>query len=257
MGSFPVQEEEAVARPVIGMSTGRMAVDYGPVPQYPLTYVPVDYVAAILEAGGLPMPLALHDVGLYEGAVAEQLAHCDGLLLSGGVDISPAAYGEQPHPELNATTPDRDDHELALLAEARRRGIPILAICRGIQLVNVAYGGTLYQDIPSQRPDAIQHSQRSARHLPAHEVTVTETSRLYGLVGGSIMVTSFHHQAVKDLGANLHVVATAPDGIIEAVEATDHPWLMAVQWHPEMSHSADAPSQAIFTAFVAQCTRHQ
>ncbi|MHB1008411.1 MAG: gamma-glutamyl-gamma-aminobutyrate hydrolase family protein [Propionibacteriaceae bacterium] len=242
-----------MSRPVIGMSTGRMAVDYGPVPQYPLTYVPVDYVEAMLEAGGLPMPLALHEVGLYEGAVAEQLAHCDGLLLSGGVDISPAMYGEQPHPDLNATTPDRDAHELALLAEARRRGIPVLAICRGIQLVNVAYGGTLYQDIPSQVPAAIQHAQRSARHLPSHDVTVTEPSRLYGLVGGSLAVTSFHHQAIKDLGADLDVVATAPDGIIEAVEATDHPWLVAVQWHPEMSHGADAASKAIFDAFVRQC----
>ena len=243
-----------MARPVIGMSTGRMAVDYGPVPQYPLTYVPVDYVDAVLEAGGLPMALALHDVGLYEGAVAQQLAHCDGLLLSGGVDINPATYGEQPHPELNATTPERDAHELALLAEAKRRGIPILAICRGIQLVNVAYGGTLYQDIPAQVPAAIQHSQRSARHLPSHDVTVTGPSRLYELVGASIVVTSFHHQAVKDLGAELEVVATSPDGIVEAVEATDHPWLVAVQWHPEMSHAADEPSQKIFEAFVAACS---
>lgn len=242
-----------MARPVIGMSTGRMAVDYGPVPQYPLTYVPVDYVEAVLEAGGLPMPLALHDVDLYEGAVAEQLAHCDGLLLTGGVDISPAAYGEQPHPDLNATTPDRDAHELALLAEAKRRGIPVLAICRGIQLVNVAYGGTLYQDIPAQVPHAIQHAQRSARHLPSHDVTVADWSRLYGLVGERIAVTSFHHQAVKELGGNLDVVATAPDGIIEAVEATDHPWLLAVQWHPEMSHGADGPSRAIFEAFVREC----
>jgi putative glutamine amidotransferase len=185
--------------------------------------------------------------------VAEQLGHCDGLLLSGGVDINPTAYGEQPHPELNATTPDRDAHELALLAEAKRRGMPILAICRGIQLVNVAYGGTLYQDIPSQLPDAIQHSQRSARHLPSHDVTVTQPSRLYELVGDSITVTSFHHQAVKGLGANLEVVATSTDGVIEAVEATDYPWLVAVQWHPEMSHAADAPSQAIFEAFVARC----
>ena len=242
-----------MARPVIGMSTGRMAVDYGPVPQYPLTYVPVDYVEAVLDAGGLPMPLAMLDVALYDGVAGEQLAHCDGLLLSGGVDISPATYGEQPHPGLNATTPDRDTHELALLAEARRRGMPVLAICRGIQLVNVAYGGTLYQDIPAQVAGAIQHSQRSARHLPSHDVTVTGPSRLHGLVGSSIAVTSFHHQAVKDLGAGLDVVATATDGIIEAVEASDHPWLVAVQWHPEMSHAADAPSRKIFEAFVAQC----
>jgi len=242
-----------VARPVIGMSTGRMAVDYGPVPQYPLTYVPVDYVSAVLAAGGLPMPMALHDVAAHPGSVAEQLAHCDGLLLSGGVDISPAAYGEQPHPQLAATTPDRDAHELALLAEARRRGLPILAICRGIQLVNVAYGGTLYQDIPSQLPDAIQHAQRSARHLPSHSVTVSEGSRLYGMVGGAIEVTSFHHQAVKDLGAGLEVTATSPDGVVEAVEASDHPWLVAVQWHPEMSAVSDAASRAVFEAFVARC----
>ncbi len=243
-----------MARPVIGMSTGRMAVDYGPVPRYPLTYVPVDYVEAVLDAGGLPVPLAVHDVARYEGAVAEQLAPCDGLLLSGGVDISPAAYGEQPHPDLNATTPERDAHELALLVEAKRRGIPVLAICRGIQLVNVAYGGTLYQDIPAQVPGAIQHAQRSARHLPSHAVTVTATSRLYGLVGGFLDVTSFHHQAIKDLGADLEVVATAADGIIEAVEADDHPWLVAVQWHPEMSHATDDASQALFDAFVRQCT---
>ena len=250
----PAQEEEAVGRPVIGMSTGRMAVDYGPVPQYPLTYVPVDYVDAVLEAGGLPLPLALHDVTRHDGVVAEQLSHCDGLLLTGGVDISPATYGEQPHPQLNATTPDRDAHELALLDAARRLGIPVLAICRGIQLVNVAYGGTLYQDLPAQVPGAIQHSQRSARHLPSHTVTVTAPSRLYELVGGTIEVTSFHHQAVKDLGADLEVVATAVDGIVEAVEASDHPWLVAVQWHPEMSHGTDEPSQKIFEAFVARCT---
>jgi putative glutamine amidotransferase len=243
-----------VARPVIGMSTGRMAVDYGPVPQYPLTYVSVDYVGAVLEAGGLPMPMALHDVARYEGTVAAQLAHCDGLLLTGGVDISPAAYGEQPHRNLQATTPDRDAHELALLAEAKRRGLPILAICRGLQLVNVAYGGTLYQDIPAQVPDAIQHAQRSARHLASHDVTVAASSRLYELAGPAFAVTSFHHQAIKDLGADLEVVATAPDGIIEAVEARDHPWLVAVQWHPEMNHVVDVASQALFEAFVRQCT---
>lgn len=242
-----------MARPVIGLSMGRTTVDYGPVSGYPLTYIPVDYVESVLEAGGLPMPLALHDTGHYEGTVSEQLAHCDGLLLAGGVDISPATYGEQPHLNLNATTPDRDAHELALLAEAKRKGIPILAICRGIQLVNVAYGGTLYQDIPAQVPTAIQHSQRSARNLPTHDVQVAKDSRLYGLVGASIAVTSFHHQAVKDLGPNLSAVATACDGIIEAVEATDHPWLLAVQWHPEMSHVADQPSQAIFKDFVTQC----
>lgn len=241
-------------RPVIGLSTGVLPFPYGAVPDYPLNYVPHDYVQAVLAAGGLPLTLTMYDPALDPDGVAQQLSFCDGLLLSGGnADVDPATYGEEHRPELGITTPDRDAHELALLAEARRRGIPVLGICRGIQVVNVGYGGTLFQDLPSQRPGSVPHVQTSDRSQPSHDVAVAEGSRLYEMVGARIGVTSFHHQAVKDLGDGLTPVATSDDGLVEAVEATDHPWLLAVQWHPEMSHVADVPSQEVFAAFVDAC----
>ncbi len=161
-------------RPVIGLSTGVLPFAYGAVPDYPLNYVPDDYVQAVLAAGGLPLTLPMYDPELYPDGVAEQLELCDGLLLSGGnADVSPATYGEQNRPELGVTTPGRDAHELALLAEARHRGIPVLGICRGIQVVNVAYGGTLFQDLPSQFPETLGHVQTRHRSEPHHDVTVT------------------------------------------------------------------------------------
>ncbi len=243
-----------MARPVIGISTGVLPFPYGAVPEYPLNYVPHDYVQAVLAAGGLPIALSMYDPAIDPEGVAAQLALCDGLLLSGGnADVDPSTYDEPRRPELGITTPDRDAHELALLAEARRRGIPVLGICRGIQVVNVAYGGTLYQDLPSQFGQTQNHVQTSHRSEPHHEVAVAEGSRLSAMVGGRVGVTSFHHQAVKDVGEGLAVVARADDGLVEAVEATDHPWLLAVQWHPEMSHVADVPSHEVFAAFVAAC----
>ena len=242
-------------RPLIAISTSRLFTDNGPLTAYPVNYVGDDYPQAVLKAGGTPMLLGLHDPDLYPGVAAQQLEHVDGLMLTGGPDVSPLAYGEQPHPHLGRTLPDRDRFELALIAEARRREIPVLGICRGIQILNVAYGGTLYQDLPSQRPDTIQHTQANLRQQVSHHVDVTEGSRLAGMLGrgGTIAVTTFHHQAIKDLGAGLSVVGSAPDGVIEAVEADDHPWIVGLQWHPEMSHTADEASMDVFRGFVARC----
>ncbi|HEX2856711.1 MAG TPA: gamma-glutamyl-gamma-aminobutyrate hydrolase family protein [Propionibacteriaceae bacterium] len=242
-------------RPLIAISTNRTFADNGPLRSYPMNYVGDDYPQAVLKAGGTPVLLALHDPALYPDVAAQQLEHADGLVLTGGPDVSPLTYGEQPHARLGNTLPDRDRFELALIAEARRRDLPVLAICRGIQILNVAYGGTLYQDLPSQLPDAIQHTQASVRQQVSHHVAVAEGSRLAGLVGGpgTIGVTSFHHQAIRDLGEGLTVVATAPDGVIEAVEADDQAWVVGLQWHPEMSHPADAASMDVFRGFVARC----
>lgn len=242
-------------RPLIAISTGRTHLDNGPISAYPMTSVGEDYPRAVLAAGGTPVLLALHDPESYPGVAAQQLEHADGLLLTGGPDVSPLAYGEQPHVRLGATIPERDRFELALIAEARRRELPVLAICRGIQILNVAYGGTLYQDLPSEVPGAIQHEQASARHVLSHQVEVSPGSRLAGVLGnaGTIGVTSFHHQAVKRPGEGLAVVATAPDGLVEAVEATDHPWILGVQWHPEMSHPVDLAAKRLFAGFVARC----
>lgn len=238
-------------RPVIGISSSQMPVEYASLKNYPLNYVGDDYPQAVLAAGGVPMVLGLFDPDQYDGIAEAQLELCDALLLTGGMDVSPLQYGEQPHPELGRTLPVRDRNELALIAEARRRGLPILAICRGIQIVNVAFGGTLYQDLGSQYTGSIQHEQRGDRTQVWHDVWVDANSRLAELIGpGTVRVTSFHHQAVKALAAGLKVVASAPDGVIEAVESTGDDWLVAVQWHPEMSRPVDPVAQQLFDGFV-------
>lgn len=245
-------------RPVIGISTSHMPVDYSSLPRYPLNYVGYDYTQGVLSAGGNPVLLGLFDPESDADLVGQQLDMVDGLLLTGGMDVSPLAYGEQPRPELGRTVPIRDRNELALLAEARRRHLPVLAICRGIQVANVGAGGTLYQDLPTQLGEVLQHDQRNERHETTHAVEVADGSLLASIVGaGTLMVNSYHHQAVKDLGEGLTVVAKAPDGVIEAAELSDPQgdWFLAVQWHPEMSRTADQPSQQIFDAFLAACSR--
>lgn len=243
-------------RPVIAISSGRILTDYANIPSYPLIYVGADYVRAILAAGGTPMVLGLHDPEHYPGVLAEQLDVADGLVLSGGVDVSPLYYGEEPHQRLGHTLPERDRFELALIDEARRRELPVLGVCRGIQVLNVAHGGTLFQDLPTERPNGIQHEQASSRWQVTHHVDIRPGSRVAELTGveGSLTVTSFHHQAIKELGEGLEVTATAPDGVIEAVESTTHPWMVGVQWHPEMSHTRDESSIELFRGFVSACT---
>lgn len=165
-----------------------------------------------------------------------------GLLLPGGGDVEPARYGEEPHPSLVDVEPLRDDFEIALVREARSRNLPIFAICRGLQVLNVAFGGTLVQDIPSQVPGALEHRLAVPPHEAfalAHEVWIDKDTKLARLMserlGGADTcdVNSRHHQAVKQVAPNFHVSATAPDGVIEAIEDPSLPFCLAVQWHPE------------------------
>jgi putative glutamine amidotransferase len=208
------------------------------------------YVRAVEQAGLTPLvvpPLA--DPGREAGAV---LGRVDGLLLTGGEDVAPARYGASPHPALGAVHEGRDATELALVAEARRRDMPVLAICRGIQLLNVALGGTLVQDIAAQRPSEVAHdvADRAAR---VHAVTVAEGSRLREALGAPrLLVNSLHHQAVDRVAEVLRVTARAEDGLIEGLEAADDGWwALAVQWHPEeLVDSADGWDRGLFAAFA-------
>jgi putative glutamine amidotransferase len=174
--------------------------------------------------------------------VREALDGLDGLMLPGGEDVEPSRYGEAAHPTVQDVNPARDAFEIALILEAKRRGLPILAICRGIQVLNVACGGTLVQDIPDQVPGAIEHSFRVPTHEPfylAHEVWVEKDSLLARLMkdslinGDTLEVNSRHHQAVRTVAAGLRVVATAPDGVVEAIEDSAARFCLGVQWHPE------------------------
>jgi len=170
------------------------------------------------------------------------LDRCDGLVLTGGEDVDPALYGEEPIPQLGIINRPRDRVELAALKIALERELPVLAICRGCQLLNVCLGGTLYQDLPTQRPETVlAHMQAETWERRTHRVRVRRGSRLAGIVGGEdLLINSFHHQGIKDVAEQLEVVAVAEDGIVEAVEAPDFPWVIGVQWHPER-HEATAP----------------
>jgi putative glutamine amidotransferase len=177
----------------------------------------------------------------------------DGLLLSGGEDIHPALYGAELSPHCYPPSRERDLFELALFAAARQRELPVLGICRGIQLVNVGMGGTLYQDLPTERPSEIAHDAGSARDARTHAVRLAAGSRAAQALGATeLRVNSFHHQAVDRLAPGLIATGWSDDGVIEAAEGPgDGPWLLTVQWHPEEMHAeAKAPERGLFRALV-------
>ncbi len=210
-------------------------------------------------------------------AAGAALEGADGLVLSGGFDIDPRLFGEEPLPGLGRLEPDRDVWEVALVRAALGRDLPLLAICRGMQLLNVAMGGDMYQDLASQRPGSAKHFQEAPGWWPSHAVRVEPGSRLASLLGcegpptagsgggagaatdppGSggftLTVNSLHHQAIRGPGHGLRVVATAPDGVAEAVESPDHRFVLGVQWHPELMEG-----DRLVAAFVDACReRHR
>ncbi len=212
-----------------------------------------DYVRSVEQAGALPVvlpPVRPDDVT----AILDRL---DGVLLSGGVDVDPALYGQTPHPKLGRVNRRRDDFELALTREALRRDQPILAICRGHQVLNVASGGTLVQDIPSILKGAMEHDAPGPRCRRSHRVLVTASSRLSQILGDvELSVNSLHHQAVDRVGQGLLTSARCPeDGVIEGLEMPDRRFVVAVQWHPESFWSQPDSFQRLFDAHAEACRR--
>ncbi len=204
------------------------------------------YLEAIEAAGGVPVLLAGES-----GTAQEVLSRLDGVLFTGGVDLDPAYFGEAPLPGLGDVSPRRDSFEVELCRAAYRARVPALGICRGCQLMAVALGGDVYQDLPSQMPEALQHVQRAPRGHKSHVVTVTAGSRLGALAGSeSLRVNSFHHQSVRRLPDGAVVCALAPDGVIEAFEDPGHPFWVAVQWHPEGLWREDETARMLFRSLV-------
>jgi putative glutamine amidotransferase len=207
------------------------------------------YTDAIVAAGLIPLvvpPVPPEMAGSILDAVA-------GLVLTGGEDVDPAYFGAARHPATGAANDDRDRCELALAREAATRRLPTLAICRGVQVLNVALGGTLIQDLPSERGGSVNHDAEASRASRVHGVDVAAGSRLGGILNASSITTnSFHHQAVDKLGTGLCTVATSPDGIVEAVECTDRAWwAVGVQWHPEeLTATPEEWDRRLFKAFA-------
>jgi len=207
------------------------------------------YLDAVTRAGGKPEPIPY---GLTEQARRALFAHLDGILFTGGGDIAPGRFGGKPHSSIHNVDEERDRLEFTLLETAVREGLPFLGICRGCQVVNVGLGGTLYTDIESQMEGAIRHkySSKTEREYLAHSVNIGAGSRLAGILGDvQLQVNSLHHQGAKDIPASLKAIAYAPDGLVEALELTGHPFGFAIQWHPECLNDQPA-SRRLFRAFV-------
>lgn len=188
------------------------------------------YVVSVRKAGGIPFVIPLTTSGKE---IDEYLDRIDGLLMIGGEDVSPLLFGQQPSKSLGEVVPDRDIYDLALIRKAVKRGIPVLGICRGIQCLNIAMGGDLIQDIPSEVQDAIQHRQNAPRSYGSHTIKITKGSLMANLLGvDEIAVNSFHHQACGKVAPGYKVTARASDGVIEAIESADGK-SFGVQFHPE------------------------
>ncbi|MFC5590635.1 gamma-glutamyl-gamma-aminobutyrate hydrolase family protein [Sporosarcina soli] len=211
-----------------------------------------NYVQAIIRAGGLPFIIP---IGI-EGDSAQVTDLIDGLLLTGGGDIDPLLFGEEPHPNLGQVIPARDVVELELTRQMMKCDKPILGICRGLQVLNVAAGGTIYQDIYKQHVQPIiQHHQKAPTSHATHYVQLKKGSFLEELAGsGRILVNSFHHQSLKDVPEPFSAVGVATDQIIEAIESAQHQFVIGVQWHPErLAENGDSVSLGIFNRFIRAC----
>jgi putative glutamine amidotransferase len=232
-------------RPIIGITCGTNSTDNN----LSENSISGSYISAIESAGGTPIVIPIVQ---NEACLEDSLEIIDGLLLSGGVDIDPVYFGEEAKPGLGRVDADRDRVEIYLTTNALKKDIPILGICRGIQILNVAAGGTLYQDINTDlNNNILKHRQTAQGWHGTHSIDVKEGSRLLDILGQpTIRVNSFHHQSVKKLAPNFKISAVALDGIIEGIESTNRRFSIGVQFHPELMWQNNPPISAIFTAFV-------
>ncbi len=237
-------------KPLIGITCSRQiggawgAYDTG----HPMDYTFDDYSRAVLQSGGAPV---LVPVAQNPESLKTILDHADGLLLTGGPDVHPRFYGEEPLPGLGDLDEELDRTELDLTRAALDRDLPLLAVCRGIQVLNVALGGTLVQDIATQVEGAINHVQLAPKNVTTHTVRLEPGSMISSILKRrTLQVNGRHHQAVKQVAPGLGVSASAPDGVIEAVEMSESRFVLGVQWHPEGTWRTDAPSKKLFQALV-------
>jgi putative glutamine amidotransferase len=208
--------------------------------------IPAKYVDAVRRAGGLPLLLAPG-----EPRLSEWLEEVDALILTGGPDVDPLLYHGAQHAEVYGIDRERDASDLFLARHAVSSKMPTLCICRGTQVLNVALGGTLVEHVPDVVGERVLHRGKERAYTP-HAVRIEPSSRLAEILGTTdVSPMSSHHQAIRDAAPGLEVVARAPDGIIEAVEMSSHPWLIAVQWHPESTAAEDPTEQRLFDALVA------
>ena len=230
-------------KPIIGISSSIIVDDSGSFAGYKRAYVNKDYVDAVVRAGGVPLIIPFTT---NKEVIISQAQLIDGLILS---------YGQEPSQKLGETFPERDTYEMILLEESKKRNIPILGICRGSQLINVAAGGTLYQDLSLIPGNILKHNQVNKPTLKTHIIKIEENSIISSIFGKETMVNSFHHQAIDKVADDFIVVARASDGVVEAIEHKTYKFLVAVQWHPEMLAVNCEKARVLFSKFVEEAKK--
>ncbi|HIB1912188.1 TPA: gamma-glutamyl-gamma-aminobutyrate hydrolase family protein [Enterococcus faecium] len=234
--------------PIIGIS-GSIIVDReGMFPGYKRSFVNEDYISSVLKNGGIPVVIPVNQ---EEKVIEQQVEQIDGLILTGGYDISPEKYHEEPLQKLGDTLLERDNFDFLLLKKAKEKNLPILGICRGSQLINVYHGGSLYQDLSYRKENTLKHWQGHDPDKVTHTVDIDKNSKIYEILRCSeIQVNSFHHQLIKDVPNNFMISARAKDGVVEAIEATNYGFLIGIQWHPEMLHKTTLVMNELFKQLI-------
>jgi putative glutamine amidotransferase len=239
-------------RPRIGIVGSLFTVESGPNPGTERAYVNDDYIQAVEKAGGVPILLP---VVSNEECILAQIESCSGLIFTGGQDIHPKFYASQVRVGLGDVNPRVDEYQLKLIRSTLESGKPILAICRGLQLLNVACGGTLLQDLSEAPNTCLIHFQNGSQSEAMHQVETTPGSILENLLGSEFLVNSSHHQAIRDVGAGLTVIAAASDGVIEAVSMKNRGFVLGVQWHPERMVAKSDQMMVLFKQLAKATTQ--
>ncbi|WP_426711260.1 gamma-glutamyl-gamma-aminobutyrate hydrolase family protein [Cetobacterium sp. SF1] len=239
-------------KPIIGISGSLIIDEGGMFPGYERAYVNNDYVQSVVRAGGIPYIIPM----VYDDEVIKaQIENIDGLIMSGGHDVNPMLYGEEPCKELGGIMPRRDKFDMLLIKNALELKKPILGICRGEQILNVASGGSLYQDLKFIEGSYIKHNQGHLPDYPTHTITIKQDSKLYSILGEETLVNSFHHLAVKTVAPGFKAVAYSKDGVIEAIEKDGDLFVMGVQWHPEMLSASYENMQKLFIKLIEEAKK--
>lgn len=237
-------------KPIIGITSNLLYRNVNDVDGKVTTCNNQEYDLAITKAGGIPILLP---VTTDLDTIKAQVALCQGFLFAGGDDLNPLLYGEEPHKALGQVHSVTDRHQLTLIKQVLESRKPLLGICRGMQVLNVACGGNLYQDLSEYPRDRIKHSQLAPRHECTHTITVEPDSLIDTLLGDTFATNSFHHQAVHRLGTNIIATAWSKDRMIEGIELASYPFALGVQWHPEIMLMHSDAMLPLFTHFINSC----
>ena len=231
-------------KPVIGVLGNLTTAEEGAVTR---AFVNQAYMDAIEKAGGVPL---VFPVGTDQKATAYLLERVDGLLVTGGLDVHPFYYDEEPNQKLGAILPNMDLFHIEAIRKAVEMQMPVLGICRGAQVMNIAFGGTMFQDLSQIPTMVLKHEQAGSRTLGMHYIEVEAASHLRKMIGERVMVNSMHHQAIKDVAPGFTVVAKASDGVVEAIEKKEYGFCLGVQWHPEEMLLVSSAMKPIFQSFI-------